>query len=82
MKMQIAKAKYFVLSKYVEAALRMAEYERDENGVIVAKVPDAPVFFAQGDSFEEARENLKDVIAGNIKLALQFGLALPVIEPQ
>ncbi len=80
MQKQSVKAKYFVLSKYVEAALRMAEYEKDENGAIVAKVPGASGFFAQGDSFEEARENLKDVIEGNVLLALQLGLEIPKVE--
>jgi len=28
--------------------------------MVIAKVPGASGFFAQGDSFEEARENLRD----------------------
>ncbi|MBE9595181.1 MAG: hypothetical protein IMF19_17080 [Proteobacteria bacterium] len=40
-------------SQYVEEALKRAEYYRDENGVVIAKVPGASGFFAQGDSFEE-----------------------------
>ncbi|MFQ5825623.1 MAG: type II toxin-antitoxin system HicB family antitoxin [bacterium] len=74
------KAKYFVLSKYVEAALKKAEYERDENGVVIGKVPGASGFFAQGDTFEEARANLQDVIEGNVMLALQLALEIPQIE--
>ncbi|MEW5986810.1 MAG: type II toxin-antitoxin system HicB family antitoxin [Chloroflexota bacterium] len=70
----------FILSHYVEAALRKAVYERDENNVVIAEVPGASGFFAQGDSFEEARENLHDVIEGNILLALQIGLDIPPIE--
>lgn len=74
------KAKYFALSKYVEAALRKAEYEKDENGVVIGKVPGASGFFAQGETFEEARANLQDVIEGNVMLALQLGLEIPQIE--
>jgi predicted RNase H-like HicB family nuclease len=74
------KVKLFVLSHYVEKALELAEYERDENGVIIAKVPGASGFFAQGDTFEEARENLRDVIEGNVLLALQLGMEIPVLE--
>lgn len=73
------KAKYFALSKYVEAALRKAEYEKDENGVVIGKVPGASGFFAQGETFEEARANLQDVIEGNVMLALQLGLDIPQI---
>ncbi len=71
------KVRIFPLSRYVEAALRQAEYERDENGVVIALVPEASGFFAQGDNYEEARENLRDVIEGNIMLALQLGLDIP-----
>jgi len=74
------KVKVFALTRYIEEALKRAEYERDENGVVIATVPGASGFFAQGDSFEEARENLRDVIEGNVLLALQMGLEIPHIE--
>ena len=74
------KVKVFALTRYIEEALKRAEYERDENGVVIATVPGASGFFAQGDSFEEARENLRDVIEGNVLLALQMGLEIPRIE--
>jgi len=76
----IKSVKVFSLSRYVEEALKRAEYYRDENGVVIAKVPNASGFFAQGDSFEEARENLRDVIEGNVLLALQLGLEIPQLE--
>jgi predicted RNase H-like HicB family nuclease len=68
------------MSGYLEAALRLAEYERDEDGIIVASVPGASGFYAQGDNHEEARDNLEDVIEGNILLALQLGWEVPPIE--
>ena len=68
------------LLHYVEKALKRAEYYRDENGVVIGKVPEASGFFAQGDSFENARENLRDVIEGNVLLALQLGLEIPRLE--
>ncbi len=74
------KIRVFPISQYISAALNLAEYERDENDVIIASVPNAPGFFAQGDSFEEARRNLRDVIEGNISLALQLNLPIPAIE--
>jgi predicted RNase H-like HicB family nuclease len=74
------KVKAFSLTRYVEAALKKAEYFRDENGMVIARVPQASGFFAQGDTFEEARANLRDVIEGNVLLALQLGLGLPRIE--
>ncbi len=74
------KIRVFPISQYIAAALNLAEYERDENGTVIATVPNASGFFAQGDSFEEARQNLRDVIEGNIALALQLNLPLPIIE--
>jgi len=37
-------------------------YSRDENEVAITRVPGASGFFAQRDSFKEARENLREVI--------------------
>ena len=71
------KAKVFSLIRYIEKALEKAEYHKDENRMIIAKVPEASGFFAQGDNFEIARENLRDVIEGNVLLALQLGLEIP-----
>jgi len=76
----MSKVRFFALSRYVEAAIKQAEYERDENGMVVAQVPGADGFYAQGETFEEARENLREVIEGNIILALQLGWAIPAIE--
>jgi predicted RNase H-like HicB family nuclease len=73
------KLRTFSLLRYVDAALAIAEYERDEDGVITAVVPNASGFFTQGDTFEEARANLRDAIEGNVLLALQLGWPIPVI---
>lgn len=74
------KVRCFSLREYVDAALAHAEYERDENGIVVAQVPGASGFFTQGESFEEARVNLRDVIEGNVLLALQLGFDIPAIQ--
>ena len=73
-------ARVFSITEYADKALGKAEYSRDENGIVIATVPGASGFFAQGDSFEEARSNLRDVIEGNVVLALQLGLPIPEIE--
>lgn len=67
----------FSLMRYVDIALSLAQYERDENGVVIAFVPDASGFFSQGDTFEEARTNLRDAVEGNVLLALQLNLPIP-----
>lgn len=73
------KVRIFPLLGYVEEALRRATYHVDENGVIIGKVPEAPGFFAEGETRKEAEENLRDVIEGNILLALQLGFEIPTL---
>ena len=70
----------FSVTEYTEKALHRAEYHRDENGIVIGRVPGASGFFAQGGDFEEARAHLRDVIEGNVVLALQLGLPIPEIE--
>ncbi|MGH2350182.1 MAG: type II toxin-antitoxin system HicB family antitoxin [Chloroflexota bacterium] len=77
---QIKQVRLLSLARYLQAALARAEYERDEDGVVIGQVPNASGFFAQGETFEEAREHLRDVIEGNVLLALQLGLPIPEIE--
>lgn len=74
------RVKVFSLARYVEEALKRADYSRDEHGVVIAKIPRAAGFFAQGENFEEARHNLREVIEGNVLLALQLRLTIPRIE--
>ena len=76
----MSKIRMFSISHYAQAALKHARYEVDENDVIVAYVPGASGFFSQGESFEEARENLRDAIEGNVVLALQLGLPVPPMD--
>lgn len=73
------KVRTFSLLQYLDAALTLAEYGRDANGIVIALVPNTPGFYAQGDTFEEARTNLQDVVEGNILLALQLGLPIPLL---
>ena len=69
-----------VFKRITKSGHEGAEYSRDENGVVITRVPGASGFFAQGDSFEEARENLRDAIEGNVILALQLGFEIPHLE--
>ena len=75
----VAKVRVFSLSSYIDVSLKLARYEEDENGIIVATVPEASGFFAQGENYEEARSNLQEVIEGNVLLALQLGWEIPSI---
>ena len=72
------KLQTFCLADYIKAALDRAEYEPDGD-VIVATAPGIPGSFTQGETMEEARDNLADAIEGNILIALQMGWEIPPI---
>ena len=74
------KLKVFSLADYLDAALACAEYEQDDDGMIVASVPSAAGCYSQGESHEEARTNLRDAVEGNVLMALQMGWEIPQIQ--
>ncbi len=74
------KVRSFSLLQYVDAALGLADYTRDEDGVIIAEMPGGAGFFAQGENFEETRANLRHVIEGNVLIALQLGLPILTVS--
>ncbi len=69
----------FSMRDYLEAALACAEYERDEDGLIAASVPNCTGFYSQGETHEEARTNLMDAIEENLMISLQMGSEIPSI---
>jgi predicted RNase H-like HicB family nuclease len=71
--------KQFSLREYIRSALELAEHVTDEDGVVIARVPNTNGFYAQGSSVEIARTELEDVIEGNILLALQLKLPIPTL---
>ena len=77
--MAASRIKIFSLTRYVSAALEAAEYERDEDDVVIGIVPNVSGFFSQGQTYEEARSNLREAIEGNILVALQLGWEVPSI---
>ncbi len=67
----------FSVRSYIDAALQLARYETDENGMVVAEVPNVAGFFSEGKNVEEARRELANAIEGNIVLALQLNREIP-----
>ena len=67
----------FSMSEFVSAALELARYERDENGGIVVEVPGLNGALTQGETYEEARTNLIEVIEEGIAIDLQTGYPIP-----
>lgn len=52
--------------------------ERDEDGVYIASCPALQGCYSQGDSYEEAVENLKDAIRLHIEARRELGEPIPI----
>ncbi|HUS75286.1 MAG TPA: type II toxin-antitoxin system HicB family antitoxin [Methanothrix sp.] len=62
-----------MFSEYIQAALTLAEYDTLEDGSYVATVVGLQGVIAIGDTIEECRKDLIEVIEGWIALRLRFG---------
>lgn len=68
-----------MFSEYIHAALMQAEYDTMEDGSYVATVPGLQGVIAVGDSLEECRKDLIEVIEEWIVACLQWGCPVPPI---
>jgi predicted RNase H-like HicB family nuclease len=55
-----------------------AVVERDEDGVYIATCPALPGCYSQGDTYQEAIENLKDAIKLHIEARQSLGEPIPI----
>lgn len=69
-----------MFSEYIQAALKLAEYDTLEDGSYVATVVGLQGVIAIGDSIEECRKDLIEVIEGWIALRLKLGDSIPPIQ--
>jgi predicted RNase H-like HicB family nuclease len=70
-----------MLSEYLQAALRHARYEilRDD-GTYYGEVPECPGVYANTNSLEECREELREVLEEWILFRVHRHLPLPAID--
>ena len=69
-----------MFSEYIQAALEHAEYDTLENGSHLATVQGLQDVIAIGDTIEECRKDLIEVIEEWIAIRLQRGFAIPAID--
>lgn len=62
-----------MFSEYIQAALKLAEYDTLEDGTYVATVVGLQGVIAIGDTIEECRKDRIEVIEGWITLRLRLG---------
>ena len=66
-----------MLSEYIQAAMRSARYEILEDGTFYGDIPGFQGVFANAETLEECREQLREVLEGWIVLGLRLGHSLP-----
>ncbi|MBI5411697.1 type II toxin-antitoxin system HicB family antitoxin [Candidatus Peregrinibacteria bacterium] len=57
-------------------------FEKSREGGYVAYVPLLPGCMTQGETFEEAKDNIKDAIAGYLAVLREDGDAIPIEDDE
>ncbi|MBI2842898.1 MAG: type II toxin-antitoxin system HicB family antitoxin [Armatimonadetes bacterium] len=69
-----------MFTEYVQAAMKHAHYEIMENGRYYGHIPALQGVWADGDTLEECRETLREVIEGWLIVGFRHGDPVPVID--
>lgn len=69
-----------MLTEYMQAAMQQAHYEILEDGSFYGEIPDFQGIYANADTLESCREELREVLEGWIVLGLRLGHSLPIIN--
>ena len=65
------------IDRYVDLALKHAEYIQNDDGTWTVKIPVLPGLITFGETKEEAKEMEEDAVRGWIDIAKQFGDEIP-----
>lgn len=69
-----------MITQYIAAAMKQAEFERMENGRYFATIPACKGCWVEGTSIEECRGELPDALESWLLLGLQLRHTLPVVD--
>jgi predicted RNase H-like HicB family nuclease len=69
-----------VLTEYIQAALRRACYEILDDRSFYGEIPGFQGVFADAETLEDCREQLREVLEGWIVLGLRLGHPMPVVD--
>jgi predicted RNase H-like HicB family nuclease len=68
-----------MLTEYIAAALHEAKYEIMEDGRFYARIPPCEGLWADGDSLEATRDQLRSVLEDWILIKARHGDSFPII---
>ncbi|HFE66963.1 MAG TPA: type II toxin-antitoxin system HicB family antitoxin [Chloroflexi bacterium] len=69
-----------MLTAYIQAAMRHAQYEILEDGSYYGEIPGFPGVYANATDLESCREELQEILEGWIVLGLRLGHSLPSVD--
>ncbi len=70
-----------MLLEYIQAALRHAKYEiLPDDGSYYGEIPECNGVFANANTLEDCREELREVLDGWVLFRVHRNLPLPVID--
>jgi predicted RNase H-like HicB family nuclease len=69
-----------MLTDYIRAAMGRATYEILQDGTFYGEIPGFQGVYANAETLEACREDLREVLEGWIVLGLRLGHSLPVLE--
>ena len=70
----------FILSAYLDAAMRQAEYDKLEDGSFAGRIPACTGVVAFGDSVSDCEFELRSTLEDWLLLGLKLGHILPAID--
>ena len=69
-----------MISEYIQAAMRRAQYELLEDNTFYAEILGLDGVFANAETLEACRAQLQEVLEGWIVLGLRLGHDLPALD--
>jgi predicted RNase H-like HicB family nuclease len=68
-----------MLTEYIQAAMREAQYELMENGEFFGSIPSCPGAWGAARTLEAAREELRETLEDWLVIKLRFGDPIPAV---
>jgi predicted RNase H-like HicB family nuclease len=69
-----------MLTNYIQAAMRRAEYETLEDGTVFGRIPGFQGVWANAPAIDDCREELQEVLEDWILVGLRAHHHLPTVE--
>ena len=69
-----------MLTSYIQSALRRAHYEMMENGRFWSEIPGLEGVWGEGETLEECRETLREVLEDWLIVGFRHGHVIPVLD--